>query len=160
MRNKKKMAAALLAACCLAATSSAYALSAIQDSGQDKNASSVHPQGQSNSNSQNSDESNDEVSIQVEKVNDEVNKVIISKSGMPNPGYGLVVDRIEFLSGHKAVAYYHFTTPEPGKMYPQVISTAKASFFLDSKYKVIVKKSPGQNGLKIPNPGGDQNSLK
>ncbi|GIP27278.1 hypothetical protein J23TS9_24080 [Paenibacillus sp. J23TS9] len=105
-------------------------------------------------------ESEDEVSVQMEKIDDQVNKIVISKSGMPNPGYGISVDRIDFLSGQKAVAYYHFTTPEPGKMYPQVISTAKASFYLDSKYKVSVKRTPGENGPPISIPGIDKTLLK
>ncbi|WP_202128506.1 protease complex subunit PrcB family protein [Paenibacillus dendrobii] len=105
-------------------------------------------------------ESENDVSVQVKKINDDVNQVILSKSDMPNPGYGIVVDRIEFISGQKAVAYYHFTTPEPGKIYPQVISTAKASFYVDSKYKVSVIQSPGQVELPISAPGIDKKSLK
>lgn len=88
-------------------------------------------------------ESDNQVSVNVEKVNDQVNKIVISKEDMPNPGYGIVVERIEFVSNNKAVAYYHTTVPEPGKMYPQVISTAKASFYLDSSIKITVKQSGG-----------------
>ncbi|WP_339321267.1 protease complex subunit PrcB family protein [Paenibacillus sp. FSL W8-0194] len=96
-----------------------------------------------------------DVSIRIEKVNDKVNKIVLSKADMPNPGYGLVVDRIEFLPGKKAVAYYHLTSPEPGKMYPQVISTATASFYLDSSLEISVKTTPGhdQGSISVPGPG-------
>ncbi|MDR9854640.1 S-layer homology domain-containing protein [Paenibacillus sp. VCA1] len=103
--------------------------------------------------SQDPGQAEDDVSIRIEKVNDQVNKIVLSKPDMPNPGYGLAVDRIEFLSGQKAVAYYHITTPAPGKMYPQVISTATASFYLDSKFEISVKKTPGYDGGPISAPG-------
>ncbi|MED5016992.1 S-layer homology domain-containing protein [Paenibacillus chibensis] len=108
---------------------------------------------------QDAGESDDEVSVQVVKVNDQVNEIILSKSDMPNPGYGILVDRIEF-SGQRAVISYHFTTPEPGQMYPQVISTAKTSVYVDSKYKVSVKRSPGEAGLPFKAPGTDPKTLK
>ncbi|BFH63765.1 protease complex subunit PrcB family protein [Paenibacillus azoreducens] len=102
---------------------------------------------------QGSESQDDDVSVQVEKVNDQVNKIVLFKSDMPNPGYGIMIDRIEFLPGQKAIAYYHFTTPKPGTMYPQVISTAKASFYVDSQFKVSVKKSSGPDGSQISIPG-------
>jgi len=97
--------------------------------------------------------SENDVSIRVEKVNDKVNKIVLTKEGLPNPGYGIAVDRIEFLPGQKAVAYYHVTTPAPGKMYPQVISTATASFYLDSNIEISVKRTPGDDGASISFPG-------
>lgn len=106
------------------------------------------------------EEAEDGVSVQTVKVNDQVNEVILSKSDMPNPGYGMMLDRIEFLAGQKAVAYYHFTTPEPGKMYPQVISTAKISFYIDSDYKVSIQKLPDEERLPISIPRTDQVKAK
>ncbi|MDR0266657.1 hypothetical protein [Paenibacillus sp.] len=177
MGNKKKFAVVFMAVCFLIAALSVYTLSDIPDPKLENIATAqnrFYPKqnithmeaaemdnkslrfiqnNQNNKSGQDPVEPEDDVSVQVEKVNDQVNKIVLSKSDMPNPGYGIAIDRIEFLPGQKAVAYYHFITPEPGKMYPQVISTAKASFYLDSKYKVIVKRSPGQDELPKTIPG-------
>ncbi|GIO53265.1 protease complex subunit PrcB family protein [Paenibacillus cineris] len=97
----------------------------------------------------NQPENDDQVAVSVEKVNDQVNRIVLTKEDMPNPGYGLKIDRIEFVSEGKAVAYYTVTKPAPGMMYPQVISTAKASFYMDSKIQVSVKQTGGGLGTGI-----------
>lgn len=81
-----------------------------------------------------------EVSVKVEKVNDEVNKVTLSKE-MPNPGYGITIQGIEFQNDGQAVIRYTIQKPKPGMMYPQVITVAKAETFVSSKYTAIAKPS-------------------
>ncbi|MZQ87162.1 S-layer protein [Paenibacillus sp. 5J-6] len=80
----------------------------------------------------------EEVSVRVEKVNDEVNKVTLSKE-LPNPGYGIAIQGIEFQNDGKAVIRYTIQKPKPDMMYPQVITVAKAETFVSSKYTAIAK---------------------
>ncbi|MFI2857083.1 S-layer homology domain-containing protein [Paenibacillus sp. JSM ZJ436] len=87
-------------------------------------------------------EGGDQVSSDVIKVDENVNKVVITKSDMPHPGYGLMVSSIEFVSDWEAVVYYSVTPPDPDKMYPQVISEATAEAYVPAPYKVTVKEAP------------------
>lgn len=81
----------------------------------------------------------DNVSFQVEKVNDQINKVVLTRAEQPNPGYGIRVAKVEF-SGNKATVYYELLSPEPGMNYIQVISDTKAETYISSQYTVEVKK--------------------
>ncbi|MDD9268033.1 S-layer homology domain-containing protein [Paenibacillus sp. GCM10023248] len=78
------------------------------------------------------------VTVNVEKVNEEVNKVTLSKE-MPHPGYGLTITGIEFQGNGQAVVHYTVQQPNPDMMYPQVITEAKAETFVSSKYQVIAE---------------------
>lgn len=88
----------------------------------------------------------DGVTTDIIKVNDEVNKVVITKDNLPHPGYGIAVTNIEFKANNEAVVYYKVTQPDPDKMYPQVISKASTEVYVSAKYKVTVKATP-QKGL-------------
>lgn len=79
---------------------------------------------------------NDEVSFSLEKVNGEVNKVILTRYGQPNPGYGIRVAKVEFTKENKALVYYELLSPDPDMMYPQVITDSKTETFVSSGYKV------------------------
>ncbi|GAB6989013.1 hypothetical protein [Paenibacillus pini] len=92
----------------------------------------------------------EEIIIQMEKVTDQINKVKLIRENMPNPGYGIVMDRIEFTSTKKAIAYYHLVSPDPKMMYPQVISTAKTFFYMDSSIEVNAKETVLPPLLKLP----------
>ena len=83
----------------------------------------------------------DNVSFQVEKVNDQINKVVLTRAEQPNPGYGIRVAKVEF-SGDKATVYYELLSPEPGMNYIQVISDTRAETYISSQYTVEVKKLP------------------
>lgn len=80
------------------------------------------------------------VSFQVEKVNAEVNKVIITKDNLPHPGYGLAVTSIDFMSSKEAVINYMIIQPDPDKLYPQVISKSSVETYVPSNYEVKVKE--------------------
>jgi len=78
------------------------------------------------------------VTMSVSKVNDEVNKVTVSWGEKPNPGYRVSISKIEFTENGQAVIYYTLHEPEPGKMYPQVITEAKAHTFISAEYQPVL----------------------
>ncbi|WP_110933029.1 S-layer homology domain-containing protein [Paenibacillus bouchesdurhonensis] len=79
-----------------------------------------------------------QVSHQIEKVNDQVNKVILTRANQPHPGYGISVAKVEF-QDNTAVVYYELLSPDPGKFYPQVITDSKTETYVSSKYEVKIK---------------------
>ncbi|MNY32867.1 hypothetical protein D3C86_1671100 [compost metagenome] len=86
----------------------------------------------------------DEVKVSVEKVNDDVNKVTLSRGMKPNPGYGIRVDSIQFGVDGQAIVKYSLLEPDPDKMYAQVMTEAKAETYVSSNYEVKAEAS----GLK------------
>ncbi|MEG6587899.1 S-layer homology domain-containing protein [Paenibacillus barengoltzii] len=81
----------------------------------------------------------DQVSFEVEKVNDQINKVVLTRAQQPNPGYGIRVAKVEF-SGKTATVYYELQSPEPDMNYIQVITDTKAETFVSSEYQVEIKR--------------------
>lgn len=79
-----------------------------------------------------------DVKVSVEKVNEDVNKVVLSRD-MPNPGYGLKIVGIQFQADNTAVIQYEVTPPNPEMMYPQVITEVMAETYVSSKYKAIAE---------------------
>ncbi|MNN45383.1 hypothetical protein D3C81_1597170 [compost metagenome] len=77
--------------------------------------------------------------MKLETAGDGVNKATVTVSNLPNPGYGLSIDRIEFGKNKTAVIYFSVTKPDPGKMYPQVISSASAATYLPDGYTAVAK---------------------
>ncbi|MFB5673692.1 protease complex subunit PrcB family protein [Paenibacillus terreus] len=87
-----------------------------------------------------SDNVQDQVTISIEPVSSAKNKVTLTRHEAPNPGYGIAVDRVDYVSDSEAVIYYKLTSPKPGEMNIQVISNTETSVELDSKYeKVSIK---------------------
>lgn len=78
------------------------------------------------------------VTMQTEKVNEDVGKVTVSWGSKPNPGYRISIDRIEFQTNGEAWVFYSTHLPEPDKMYPQVITEPKASTYVASSYKPVI----------------------
>lgn len=91
-------------------------------------------------NADDSEKVEDGISIQLEKVNAEVNKVIITKDNLPHPGYGMAVTSIHFVSSKEAVINYKIIQPDPNKLYPQVISKSSVEAYVPSNYEVKVKE--------------------
>ncbi|MGO4270637.1 S-layer homology domain-containing protein [Paenibacillus sp. TAF58] len=81
----------------------------------------------------------EEVAVKVEKVNDDVNKVTLSRGDKPNPGYGIEVNAIQFKEDGQAVITYTLLDPKPDMMYAQVITEAKTVTYVSSKYKVAAE---------------------
>ncbi|GAA3404149.1 protease complex subunit PrcB family protein [Paenibacillus hodogayensis] len=78
------------------------------------------------------------VTLSVTRVTDDVNKVTLTWSDRPNPGYGITVSSIEFMDNGNAVITYAIHEPDPDKMYPQVISEAKVDTYVSSAYKPVL----------------------
>lgn len=81
------------------------------------------------------------VKVIVEKQSGELNKVTLSRGLQPNPGYAITIDRVDYVSDTEAVAYYTLRKPDPDKMYPAVMTEAKASVTVKAGYKVTAKPS-------------------
>ncbi|NRF93018.1 S-layer homology domain-containing protein [Paenibacillus frigoriresistens] len=81
----------------------------------------------------------EEVTVKVEKVNEDVNKVTLSRGDMPNPGYGIEINAIQFKQNGQAVIAYTLLEPKPDMMYAQVITEAKTVTYVSSNYKVVAE---------------------
>jgi hypothetical protein len=78
------------------------------------------------------------VTLDVYKVNEEVNKVVVNWGEKPNPGYSVAITGIQFTDEGEALIYYELREPDPDKMYPQVITEAKAETYVASHYKPVL----------------------
>ncbi|QAY65451.1 S-layer homology domain-containing protein [Paenibacillus protaetiae] len=78
-----------------------------------------------------------DLSLQVDAVNEQVNKVTVSAQA-PHPGYGLRISSIAF-EGDLALITVETVLPQPGVMYPQVVTTVKAETYVDAKFKPVLK---------------------
>lgn len=86
--------------------------------------------------------------VVLEKVAEGVNKATITVDNLPNPGYGLAVERIEFTSATKAVIYFKITLPDPEMMYPQVITKGTVSTYLPEGYTATAEPVMGSRWLQ------------
>lgn len=84
-----------------------------------------------------------ETEVTLTKAGEGVNKATLTVNNLPHPGYGLVIERIEFGKDKTAVIYFNVTAPDPGKMYAQVISKASVVTYLPEGYKAIAKSVSG-----------------
>jgi hypothetical protein len=93
---------------------------------------------------------NPDVTLSVDKVTDEVNKVTLAWGEKPNTCYQISVAGIEFSAGTATVTY-ETQTPQPGVMCGQMIVHPQASTYVDSKYKVEIQpKSPTNRAVPAP----------
>ncbi|MNO14215.1 S-layer protein precursor [compost metagenome] len=81
----------------------------------------------------------DTVTYNVEKVNEDINKVVLTRENQPNPGYGIKVAKVEFSDEGTAVVFYELLSPKEGNFYPQVITSTKAITYVSSQYKVQIE---------------------
>jgi hypothetical protein len=79
-----------------------------------------------------------EVTVKVEQVNADVNKVTLSRT-VPHPGYGLAITGIRFQTDGTAVITYAVTPPKPDMMYPQVVTEVKAETYVSAQYKPVAE---------------------
>jgi hypothetical protein len=92
-----------------------------------------------------------DVTLSVDKVNDQINQATVSWGEQPNPGYRITIDRIDFNdASREAVLTYSFHYPEPGIMYPQHVVEAKASVYLDAEWKPVLQPAAGQTAPSAP----------
>jgi hypothetical protein len=81
----------------------------------------------------------EEVTVKVEKVSEDVNKVTLSRGEKPNAGYGIAINSIRFEQDGQAIITYTLVEPDPNKMYAQVITEAKVETYVSSKYKAVAE---------------------
>jgi hypothetical protein len=81
----------------------------------------------------------EEVSVVVEKITDDVNKVTLSRGEKPNAGYGIQIDGLRFHADGTATVMYKLNDPQPGQMYAQVITTPTAVTYISSQYKPVLE---------------------
>ncbi|ETT45607.1 MULTISPECIES: protease complex subunit PrcB family protein [unclassified Paenibacillus] len=84
-----------------------------------------------------------DAAVTLDKAAAGVNKATVTVSNLPNPGYGLVIERIEFSADKTAVIYFKVTSPKPGSMNPQVISAGTAVTYLPEGYTAVAQATPG-----------------
>ncbi|TXK81878.1 S-layer homology domain-containing protein [Paenibacillus sp. N3.4] len=78
----------------------------------------------------------EQVAVTVEKVNDNVNKVTLTRGEKPNAGYGIAITGIRFEQDGRAVVTYTLRDPKPDEMYADVITEAKTVTYVSANYKV------------------------
>ncbi|MDQ0887687.1 hypothetical protein QFZ81_002775 [Paenibacillus sp. V4I9] len=81
----------------------------------------------------------EEVSVTVEKVTDDVNKVTLSRGQKPNSGYSIAIQNVRFDQNGQAVISYTLQDPKPDTMYADVITEAKAVTYVSSAYKAVAE---------------------
>jgi hypothetical protein len=86
---------------------------------------------------------NYETDVAVSKAAEGVNKVTLTVNNLPNPGYGLIIEKIEFGKDKTATIYFNVTAPEPGQMNAAVISKASVVTYLPDGYKAVAKSVNG-----------------
>lgn len=91
-----------------------------------------------------------EAAVKLDKAAAGVNKATITVSNLPNPGYGLAIERIEFGAGKTAVIYFRVTPPAPGSMNPQVISAGSAVTYLPEGYTAVARSVNGTAASSAP----------
>lgn len=82
----------------------------------------------------------EEVTVSVEKVNEDVNKVVLSRGRKPTAGYGIDITGIRFEADGRAVVTYTLTDPKPDSMNAAVITEPKAQTYVSGKYKVVAEQ--------------------
>ncbi|WP_194543509.1 S-layer homology domain-containing protein [Paenibacillus sp. FSL W7-1279] len=91
-------------------------------------------------------QSEPDVSTKVVKVDESQNKVTVTKEDLPNPGYGIKITSVDYVSDTEAVIHYKVLQPDPDKMYPQVISKSSDDVLVPSKYTKITVKAEATEG--------------
>ncbi|OXM15770.1 S-layer homology domain-containing protein [Paenibacillus herberti] len=91
------------------------------------------------------------LSLDTADQDEHVRKVTVTAQA-PNPGYGLRISGVRF-SGDKAYISVEAIKPEPGRMYPQVITDVSAVTYIDASYTPVLE-STGDEGSSQPFKGG------
>jgi hypothetical protein len=88
-----------------------------------------------------------EVTLTIDKVNDEVNKVTLSWGEKPNSCYRIAIANIEFVSESEAIVYYALSYPTEEMMCSQVITHPQAVTYVASQYQVQVRPTNERDGI-------------
>jgi hypothetical protein len=90
-----------------------------------------------------------DVSLTVDKVNDQINRVTLSWGEKPNSCYRISIPRIDFAPDQKAIVYYRLHFPQEGTLCGQVITRPTASAYIDSSYQATIRPLPK---ISVPRP--------
>lgn len=82
-----------------------------------------------------------EAVVKVEKATADVNKVSLTVDNLPNSGYSASIDRIQFNKDKTATIYFTVNSPDPDKMYLQVISKSTVVTYISADYTPVTKYS-------------------
>ncbi|OCT13638.1 hypothetical protein A8709_18790 [Paenibacillus pectinilyticus] len=91
-----------------------------------------------------------EITVTIDKINDDVNKVTLSRGQKLNAGYGMDINTIHFESNGQAVITYTLRNPQPDEAYAEVITEAKVVTYLSSKYKPVAEQAVAQVPAPAP----------
>lgn len=94
----------------------------------------------------------EDVKVTVEKVNDDVNKVVLSRGEKPTGGYGIAISGIRFEADGRAVITYTLTDPKPDSMNTQAITEPTAETYVSSKYKAVAEPAAATTSVSPANP--------
>ncbi|MBB6671090.1 S-layer homology domain-containing protein [Cohnella nanjingensis] len=86
-----------------------------------------------------------DVQLTTEAYSADVKKVTLSAE-VGHPGYGIEIAGIDF-KDKQATIRYRVVEPDPDKMFPQVVTTVKASVYIDASYTPVLG---GQEGVSTP----------
>ncbi|MFD0695872.1 S-layer homology domain-containing protein [Paenibacillus sp. GCM10027628] len=81
----------------------------------------------------------EQVTVTVDKVNDDINKITLSRGSKPNAGYGIEITGIRFEKDDQAVITYTLKDPKPDSMNAEVITEPKSVTYISSKYKAVAE---------------------
>ncbi|MNI60881.1 hypothetical protein D3C73_1161210 [compost metagenome] len=81
----------------------------------------------------------EEIKVSVEKVNDAVNKIVLSRGEKPTGGYGIAINSVRFEQDGKAIISYTLADPSPDSMNTQVITVPTAHTYVSSEYSVTAE---------------------
>jgi hypothetical protein len=79
------------------------------------------------------------VAITIEKVNDDVNKVTLSRESKPSSGYEITITDIRFEQDGRAVISYTLKDPQPDSTNLTMITEPKAVTYISSKFKAVTE---------------------
>jgi hypothetical protein len=85
----------------------------------------------------------EEVQVLVEKVNDQVNKITLSRGQKPSGGYDIEINSIRFENDGRAVISYTLVDPKPDSSNTSAITEPKAETYVSSKYTVTAEPANG-----------------
>jgi hypothetical protein len=93
----------------------------------------------------------EQITVSVEAVSPDVNKVTLSRTEKPTTGYNIVIQNIRFENDGTAVITYQLTDPKPGQMNGQMVTYPKAETYLSSNYKPVIELAPTEAATPAPN---------
>lgn len=93
----------------------------------------------------------EKVELEVEAVNENIDKIILKREEKPHAGYDIVIAGIDFSSDKEAFVRYYLIEPAEGEFYAQVITQPEAYVYIPSEYTATAVN--GADLIQLPAPG-------